>query len=229
MATRPRPSAHWSSHGGAAGIQRAHSLDATLMKPAFAASTRRPEPCGGALGLRAGIARSHRARALPASRRLSCPPGSGPTLDPAPPDPAGMPPLCSPRTAQPHRDGTILAPPARRSSPGTGTSRLLQYGLAVEDPARAEHRGIVRPRLRLESVERGRRRFMALLVDEARNLINPCCDVVRPLGDAEDVFEQAIRVSAFHERVGVHEQVLLEDPHLFSAYAREHLGGNGSS
>jgi hypothetical protein len=36
MAARPVPSAYRPPHGGAAGIQRAHSLDATLMKLAFA-------------------------------------------------------------------------------------------------------------------------------------------------------------------------------------------------
>ena len=38
MATRPMPSAYRPPHGGAAGIQRAHSLDASLMRLAFAAT-----------------------------------------------------------------------------------------------------------------------------------------------------------------------------------------------
>ena len=36
MAARKIPAAYQAPHGGAAGIQRAHSLDATLMKLAFA-------------------------------------------------------------------------------------------------------------------------------------------------------------------------------------------------
>jgi hypothetical protein len=36
MASRPIPAAYRPPHGGAAGIQRAHSLDATLMRLAFA-------------------------------------------------------------------------------------------------------------------------------------------------------------------------------------------------
>lgn len=38
MATRPMPSAYRPPHGGAAGIQRAHSLDPSLMRLAFAAT-----------------------------------------------------------------------------------------------------------------------------------------------------------------------------------------------
>jgi hypothetical protein len=36
MAARPLPAAYRPPHGGAAGIQRAHSLDAQLMKVTFA-------------------------------------------------------------------------------------------------------------------------------------------------------------------------------------------------
>jgi hypothetical protein len=38
MATRPMPSAYRPPHGGAAGIQRAHSLDPMLMRVTFATS-----------------------------------------------------------------------------------------------------------------------------------------------------------------------------------------------
>lgn len=36
MATRPMPATYRPPHGGAAGIQRAHSLDPALMKVTFA-------------------------------------------------------------------------------------------------------------------------------------------------------------------------------------------------